>query len=134
MHEKLVFCTKISKGSLYTTGMLPPTPSPLVSTETIPPPPPLLPPMQSYILGAIIDVNFNFIMHPKPGFSTPQIQKKVTIVGGGGGGGIPPPMHTLPLMSNTLLNKKTEKTVSPTPSYGNCYTFSAIIDVILNVI
>ena len=25
-----------------------------------------------YILGARIDINFNFIMHPKPGFSTPK--------------------------------------------------------------
>ena len=61
------------------------------------------------------------IMHRKP---VPKIQKSSPSWEGD------TPSYTLPLMSNTLLNNR--KTVSPTPLYWNCYTFSAIIDVNLN--
>ena len=48
--------------------------------------PPPTPCTAIVLLGARIDVNFNFIMHPKPGFSTPK-SKKVPHRGRG----IPPP-------------------------------------------
>ena len=89
MHEKVVFCTKLSKKVPTMGGASHSHTLPLVSTETVPLPPLVL---QSYILVARMDVNFNFIMHPKPGFSTPKIQKsppswETPSRGGGGGGG-----------------------------------------------
>ena len=40
-----------------------------------------------------------------------------------------PPPPRCPIQ---LLNNRIKKKVSPTPTYWNCYTFSAIIDVNLN--
>ena len=89
--KKLCFVPTFRKGAYHGKGMPFPTPSPLVSTEMVPLPPIVL---QSYILGARIDVNLNFIMHPaKPGFST----AKFPLVGGG---------YPTPRIYNTLVNAK----------------------------
>ena len=82
------------------------------------PPPPTLCILQSYILGARIDVNFNFIMHPKPGFSTPKIQKGSPSWEGD------TPSHTLPLMSNTLLSNRRKNSFSHPLVLELLYIFS----------
>ena len=116
MNEK-VFCTKIWKGSLPR-GCSLPHPPPWCQQKRSPPPPPTVCILQSYILGARIDVNFNH-MHPKP---VPKIQTSSPSWEGN------TPSYTLPLMSNTLLNNR-KKLFLPPPLYWNCYTFLAIIDV-----
>ena len=120
MHEKLVFCTKIWKGFLPRRCSLP-RPPPWCQQKRSPPPPPTVCILQSYILGARIDVNFNY-MHPMP---VPKIQKSSL-----SWEGIPPPTPSPWCPIHYLTTEK--KTVSPNPLYWNFYTFSAIIDVNLN--
>ena len=99
-----------------------------MSTETVPP---SHPPTPCIVYTAIvhigsyrIDVNFNFIMHPKPGFSTSKIQQSSPSWEGDN------PSHTLPLILNTfnMQNRFSH------PLYCHYYTFSAIIDVNINSI
>ena len=77
--------------------------------------------LQSYTFGAGTDVNLNFLMHQKHGFSTPK-SKNVPTVGGGYPLSHPPPW--CPIKYLTAL----KKLLPP------LYTFSAIIDDDLNSI